>query len=371
LKIGVTCYPTVGGSGILATRLGLELAKRGHEIHFITYERPVTIRDIDQPNVYMHHVSVVEYPLFKYPPYTIALGSEMSRVTKKNGLDLLHVHYSIPHATAAFLSKQLTGNPYLVTLHGSDVTILGSDPSYEPVNTYSIELADAVTAVSKFMADEAKHGLGVKKEIEVIPNFVDTELYRPAPCEVIEMNPDNVPEVAVIHVSNFRPVKRVDDLIYAMCIVAKEIPSARLMLIGDGPDRHKVERLIDRLDLRKNVMMMGYRNDVPDLLRCADMLVLCSETESAPLTILEAMSTGLPVIATNVGGIPEIVRNGENGYLVPIKHPEDLAARILDTAFDREKSLAMGEKARMTVLSEYSADRVVKEYIKVYEKIII
>ena len=165
MRIGVTCYPTVGGSGILATRLGVELAKRGHEAHFITYQRPVAIQGVDYDNLHMHHVSVVEYPLFKYPPYTIALGSEMSRVTERNGLDLLHVHYSIPHATAAYMSRQITGKPYVVTLHGSDITILGSDPAYEPVNTYSVEAADAVTAVSRFMAQEARNSLGIEQEI--------------------------------------------------------------------------------------------------------------------------------------------------------------------------------------------------------------
>jgi N-acetyl-alpha-D-glucosaminyl L-malate synthase BshA len=369
LKIGVTCYPTVGGSGILATRLGIELAKKGHEIHFITYERPVAIRNVDQSNVFMHHVSVVEYPLFKYPPYTIALGSEMSRVTRNNSLDLLHVHYSIPHATAAFMSRQLTAKPYVVTLHGSDVTILGSDPSYEPINTFSIKAADAVTAVSKFMAEEAKQNLGITQRIEVIPNFVDTDIYSPEPCEIDTMKTSEASDLVITHVSNFRPVKRVDDLIYAMCIVTKEVPASRLLLIGDGPDRYKVERLIDRLDLRRNVTLTGYRNDVPNLLRCADMLVLCSETESAPLTLLEAMSTGLPVIATKVGGVPEIVRDGENGYLVPIKHPEDIAARILDISSDKVKAAKMGENARKTILENYSADSVVNKYIKVYEEL--
>ncbi|MCW4051117.1 MAG: N-acetyl-alpha-D-glucosaminyl L-malate synthase BshA [Candidatus Bathyarchaeota archaeon] len=369
MKIGVTCYPTVGGSGILATRLGIEFARKGHETHFITYERPVAIQGVDEPNVYMHLVSVIEYPLFKYPPYTIALGSEMTRVTQKHDLDLLHVHYSIPHSTAAFLSKQQTGKPYVVTLHGSDVTILGSDPSYEPVNTFSVEAADAVTAVSKFMADEAKQNLGISHEIRVIPNFVDTEKFSPASCEVIDVKKDTNPEIVVTHVSNFRPVKRIQDLIYAMCIITKDLPNAKLILIGDGPDRHKVERLIDRMDLRKNISLTGYRSDVPELMRCADALVLCSETESAPLTILEAMSTGLPVVATKVGGVPEIVQDGKNGYLVPVKHPEEIAARLLDLASDRGKTAKMSENARKTVLEKYSTNKVVKQYMDVYNSI--
>ncbi|MBD3207570.1 glycosyltransferase, partial [Candidatus Bathyarchaeota archaeon] len=185
MKIGITCYPTVGGSGILATRLGVEFAKKGNEIHFITYERPVAIQGVDYDNVYVDLVGVVEYPLFKYPPYTIALGSQMARITKQEGLDLLHVHYSIPHSSAAFLAREMTGKPYVVTLHGSDVTLLGSDPSYEPVNTFTVERADAITAVSKFMADEAQNNLGIDREITVIPNFVDTDMYYPAPCQVL------------------------------------------------------------------------------------------------------------------------------------------------------------------------------------------
>lgn len=283
MKIGVTCYPTVGGSGILATRLGIEFAKRGHEVHFVTYERPVAIQGVDHENVSVHLVSVVEYPLFRYPPYTIALGSEMFRVSQQYGLDLLHVHYAIPHSTAAFLSKQMTGTPYVVTLHGSDVTILGSDPSYLPVNTHSVESADAITAVSSFMAKNAHERLGIEQEITIIPNLVDVDVFTQAPREIIERNMKR--DVVVIHVSNFRPVKRVQDLIYAMSIVAKEVDGARLVLVGDGPDRYRIERLIETLDLRRHVHLTGYRSDVPNLLRCSDVLVLPSETESAPLTL--------------------------------------------------------------------------------------
>jgi N-acetyl-alpha-D-glucosaminyl L-malate synthase BshA len=367
LRIGVTCYPTVGGSGILATRLGVELAKRGHETHFITYQRPVAIQGVDYDNLHMHHVSVVEYPLFKYPPYTIALGSEMSRVTERNGLDLLHVHYSIPHATAAYMSRQITGKPYVVTLHGSDVTILGSDPAYEPVNTYSVEAADAVTAVSRFMAEEARNSLEISKEITVIPNFVDTGLYKPDEC----VDPERMDfrDIVVGHVSNFRAVKRIEDLVYAMCIVTKEAPDARLILVGDGPERHRIERLIDRLGIYHSVLMDGYRSDVPDRLKCMDTLVLCSETESAPLTVLEAMSSGLPVVATNVGGVPEIVDHGRNGYLVPLKHPEDIAERLLELNADKKKMRRMGENARETVMERFSTDKVVGRYLEVYEKV--
>jgi N-acetyl-alpha-D-glucosaminyl L-malate synthase BshA len=368
LKIGITCYPTVGGSGILATRLGVELAKTGHDIHFITYERPYAIQGYDIPNVKVHLVSVVEYPLFKYPPYTIALASEMARVTKKETLDLIHVHYALPHATAAQLAREITGTPYITTLHGSDVTILGSDPSYEPINTMSIEASDAITTVSKYMAIEAKNNLKIEKNIHVIPNFVDHETYQPAPCQIVE-NP-RPKGITLVHVSNFRPVKRIEDLIYSMCIITKKEPNAQLILVGDGPERHRVERLIDRLDLRKNILVTGYRSDVAAMMNCADALVLCSETENAPLTILEGMSCGLPIIATNVGGIPEQVQDGENGFLVPVKHPEEIAEAALKLNADPKLTAKMGANARKTVMERYTKDIVLKQYVDVYEDIL-
>ncbi len=368
MKIGITCYPTVGGSGILATRLGVELAKTGHEIHFITYQRPVAIQGYDIPNVKMHHVNVVEYPLFKYPPYTIALASEMARVTKREKLDLLHVHYALPHATAAQLARELTDVPYVTTLHGSDVTIMGSDPSYEPVNTLSIKKSDAITTVSQFMAKEAKETLGIEEKIHVIPNFVDHEMFRPAPCRIL-YNPRPC-GITLVHVSNFRQVKRVDDLIYSMCIIRKKEPNAQLILVGDGPERHRIERLIDKLDLRENITVTGYRSNVAEVINCADALVLCSETENAPLTILEGMSCGLPVIGTNVGGIPEQVQDGENGFLVPPKSPEDIAEAALILASDKELLTRMGVKARETVLKRYTKDKVLRQYVEVYEDIL-
>ena len=368
MKIGITCYPTVGGSGILATRLGVELAKAGHESHFITYERPYVIQGYDIPNVKVHLVSVIEYPLFKYPPYTIALASEMARVTKKEDLDLIHVHYAIPHATSAQLAREITKKPYVTTLHGSDVTILGSDPSYEPINTMSIEQSDSITTVSEYMAKEATNTLGIEKEIHVIPNFVDHELYQPAPRHLLK-NP-RPRAITLVHVSNFRPVKRIDDLIYSMCIITKKETNARLILVGDGPERHRIERLIDKLDIRKNILITGYRSDVAEIMNCADALVLCSETENAPLTILEGMSCGLPVIATNVGGIPEQVQDGVNGFLVPVKHPEEIAEAALKLNADKKLLGRMGKNARKTVLERYTKDKVIKQYLEVYKSLL-
>ena len=367
MKIGITCYPGVGGSGILATRLGVEFAKRGNEVHFITYERPFAVQGIDEENVHIHLVNVLEYPLFKYPPYTIALGSEMVRVSKQYGLDVLNVHYAIPHATAAFLAREITSVPYVVTLHGSDVTILGSDPSYQLVNNHSVEKADAVTAVSEFLRREAYERLGVDREVKVIPNFVDSQVFSPSPLEGEKRDCEE--QGIIIHVSNFRPVKRIPDLIYAMGMVVKEEPGAKLMLVGDGPDRHPVEMLIDQLDLWKNVILTGFRSDIPNLLRCSDVGVLCSETESAPLTLLEGMSSGLSMVATNVGGVPEIVKDGKNGLLVAPKHPEELAAKILQLYKDPSLRTRLGEEARCTVLNHYTAEKVVTQYLKTFEEL--
>ncbi len=297
----------------------------------------------------------------------MALGSEMARVSKQEKLDVLNVHYAIPHATAAYLAREITGVPYVVTLHGSDVTILGSDPSYQIVNNHSVEKADAVTAVSKFMQREAYERLGIEREVKVIPNFVDTQVFAPAPSEATEADCGECG--GIIHVSNFRPVKRVSDLVYAMAIVTKAEPKARLTLVGDGPDRHGVEKLIDGLGLHRSVTLTGFRSDIPNLMRCSDIGVLCSETESAPLTLLEGMSTGLPMIATSVGGVLEIVEEGKNGLLVPPKHPEELAQAILRLYRDQKLRRRLGERARKTVLERYTAERVVSQYIETFESV--
>lgn len=368
MNIGVTCYPTIGGSGILATRLGIELAKAGHNTHFITYERPFALQGAQSDLVKMHQVHVREYPLFKYPPYTVALATEMAEVTQKEGLDLLHVHYSLPHATAALLARNVTGKPYVTTLHGSDVTILGEDPSYELINTMSVEASDAITAVSQFMADTARNNLGVKKEIQVIPNFVDHNKYQPAPCELIRAREGKA--ITLIHVSNFRTVKRIEDIVYSMCVITKEEPKAQLILVGDGPERNRVERLVKKLELTENVLTVGYRDDVPGLMNCADALVMASETESAPLTILEGMSSGLPIIATRVGGIPEQVQDGYNGFLVPYAHPDEIAEAALKLNADPRLQADMGINARKTVLEKYTVDKVLSQYVKVYESVV-
>ena len=286
-------------------------------------------------------------------------------MSKQEKLDVLNVHYAIPHATAAYLAREITGVPYIVTLHGSDVTILGSDPSYQIVNNHSVEKADAVTAVSKFMQREAYERLGIEREVKVIPNFVDTQAYAPAPFDAFQAECGECG--GIIHVSNFRPVKRVLDLVQAMALVIKEESQAKLTLVGDGPDRPGVERMVDGLGLRGNVTLTGFRSDIPNLMRCSDIGVLCSETESAPLTLLEGMSTGLPMVATDVGGVLEIIDEDSNGLLVPAKQPEKLAQAILRLYRDPKLRTKLGENARRTVLERYTAEKVVNQYIETFE----
>jgi len=266
------------------------------------------------------------------------------------------------------LARMMVGVPYVVTLHGSDVTILGGDPSFLPVNTFSIENADGITAVARYLAEAAHDRLGIKQDISVVPNFVDSDAFSPAPHEAVENLGDR--QIVIAHVSNFRPVKRVQDLVAAMEIVVKEAEDAQLILVGDGPERQRVELLVDKLGLRRNVLLTGYRRDVVDFLRCSDTLVLCSEIESAPLTLLEGMSSGLPVIATGVGGVPEIVADGRNGFLVPPKSPGALAEKILELASDKELRLRMGEEARRTVLERFTADKVVPKYEEIYRSVV-
>jgi len=346
----------------------VELSKRGREIHFISYERPFAIQGVDHENVSVHLFSVPEYPLFKYPPYAVSLASEILQVSQKFALDLVHVHYAIPHSVSAFLAKMVTGVPYMVTFHGSDVTILGRDPSFLPINAMSLEKADGLSAVSEYLRKQVLETLGLKKEVSVIPNFVNSEVFRPGESDVTRRYKGR--QVVVTHVSNFRPIKRVEDLVRAMSIVIREAQDTRLMLVGEGPERQGIELLVKELGLQRNVLMTGFRSDVPELLRCSDILVLCSDNESAGLTLLEAMSSGLPVVGTRVGGIPEIIEDGRNGFLVPPRSPDELADRILRLTLDRELRLRMGEEGRRTVLKHFAADRVVPMYEEAYRRIV-
>ncbi|MFX1563029.1 MAG: N-acetyl-alpha-D-glucosaminyl L-malate synthase BshA [Promethearchaeota archaeon] len=366
MRIGITCYPGVGGSGLLATHLAVELAQRGHEIHLITYEIPYLLQEGRYENVTVDLVNVLEYPLFRYPPYTVALASEMANIAKLHELDLLHVHYAIPHAVSAYLARQITGIPYVVTLHGSDVHTLGADPAYQLATRFAVEAANAVTCVSKHICQTADQTLGIRCKINPITNFIDANRFKSGPC----LHGWNHQGKHLVHVSNFRPVKRVVDLITAFAQIADQIPDAHLLLLGDGPTRSDVERIVCDLDLTERVRYLGFKRDVETYLRCAQGYALCSELEGAPLSLLEAMSCSLPVVATEVGGIPEIIKDGENGLLVPFGDLDALANRLYAILTDDVLSQKLGENARATILSNHTAEKVVPQYEAVYESVV-
>ncbi|MFX1577227.1 MAG: N-acetyl-alpha-D-glucosaminyl L-malate synthase BshA [Promethearchaeota archaeon] len=363
MRIGITIYPGVGGSGLLGTRLGVELAKRGHEVRFITYEVPFELQEGRYENVKVDLVDVLEYPLFRYPPYTVALASRMAQVVRKHHLDLLHVHYAIPHAVSAFLAQQLTGVPYVVTLHGSDVHTLGADPAYQPTTRFAVEAANAVTCVTKHICETAEQTLGVRCSIEPITNFTDPDLFAPNTCEYELENEKR----HLIHVSNFRPVKRVCDLVTAFAQIADEVPDVDLLLIGDGPTRPEVDRLIRKYELNNRIRCPGFKRDVHQYLRCACAFALSSELEGAPLSLLEAMSCGLPVVATAVGGIPEIVKDGKNGLLAPFGDIDILAEKLYVILTDSTLAADLGQAARQTILDNHTVDKILPQYEAIYE----
>ncbi len=366
MRIGITCYPGVGGSGLLATRLGMELAKRNHEVRFITYEVPFELQEGRHENVKVDLVDVLNYPLFRYAPYTVALASQMARTVQKHHLDILHVHYAIPHAVSAFIAQQMTGVPYVVTLHGSDVHTLGADPSYQPATRYAVEAANAVTCVTNHICQTAEKTLGIRCSIKPITNFTDTSLYKPDVCEY----PLGNEKRQLVHVSNFRPVKRVIDLVTAFAQIADKLPDVELLLIGDGPTRPEVNRLISKFELNSRVKSPWFKRDVYQYLRCADAFALSSELEGAPLSLLEAMSCGLPVVATDVGGISEIIKDGENGLLVPFGDIDALADKLFVLLTDSTLSKRLGERARQTILENHTADKILPQYEAIYKQVL-
>ena len=385
MRIGVNLYPTVGGSGYLATRLGQELARRGHNIHFITYQRPFSLMWEQTTGVYVDLVDTFDYPLFKAtgPPYTMALTSKIIKVVTDSKLDLLHAHYAIPHAMAAYMAREISGIPYVVTLHGSDVHSLGQDPAYKPVVKHTIEAADAVTAVSEFLKKKAHEELGIEREIHVVPNFIDTSRFRhlngvrlfvESGCvglrraeEAHELQPE---EKILLHASNFREVKRVVDLIEIMRIVVDHFPKARLIIAGDGPTRIEVERKIEALDLCDNVHLLGVKSNMQEIMCSADLFLLNSTLEGMPLVLLEAMSCSLPVVTTPAGGIPELVRPGKDGVVTKGFGQEEYAQAIIEMLENDEKRKKLGKAGRKRVEESFSAEQVVTMYEEVFEEVV-
>ena len=364
MRIGITCYPTYGGSGIVATELGLELAARGHEVHFISYASPIRL-DMGTPGIYYHEVEVSNYPLFNYPPYSLALASRMWEVADRQRLDLLHVHYAIPHSISALLAQQMTKNrhlPFITTLHGTDITLVGSDPSYFPITKFSIEQSNGVTTISEYMQKRTVEFFGVNNPIQVIHNFVNCSLYKPNEEARAQGRK------RIIHVSNFRPVKRVLDCIHVFARVRKEV-DAELLMAGDGPDRGPAERLAWDLGVNEAVKFLGKQDHLERLIPQAHVLHLPSEMEAFGLAALEAMACGVPPVATRTGGVPDLITNGVDGWMEPVGDHASQAGRIIELLTNPELHRAMADAARETATSRFCTDLIIPQYEAYYRKV--
>jgi N-acetyl-alpha-D-glucosaminyl L-malate synthase BshA len=376
MKIGITCYPTYGGSGVVATELGIELASNGHEVHFITYSQPFRLTGREH-GIFYHEVPVSNYPLFEYPPYDLALATRMSEVAAYYQLDLLHVHYAIPHSISAYLARQMLAEknrrlPFVTTLHGTDITLVGLDHSYLPITRFGIDQSDGVTAISHYLREQTVQQFKVKREIEVIPNFVNCDVYTPLTDETRSAGRAQYAEPGekiLIHLSNFRPVKRAVDAVEVFSRVADQVP-ARLLMVGDGPDRSQAEWLARRKNIQERVHFLGKQASVNDLLPLADLMLMPSEMESFGLVALEAMACKVPTIATAVGGIPELIEDGLNGRLFPVGEVEAMAAAAIDLLGDNAKHAAMAEAGRKTAQQRFCASKIIPLYEGYYERVL-
>jgi N-acetyl-alpha-D-glucosaminyl L-malate synthase BshA len=372
VNVGITCYPTYGGSGIVATELGMELAARGHEVHFITYANPIRL-DPDTPRIHYHEVEVSNYPLFQYPPYCLALAGRMAEVAESYQLDVLHVHYAIPHSIAAMLAQQMLANvrrlPYITTLHGTDITLVGADPSYFGITKFSIEKSDGITSISDNLREQTVEIFGVRNEIRVINNFVNCDLYRPDNERkgAVAYSPDG--EKLLIHLSNFRPVKRVLDCIRVLAEVRKSVP-ARLLMAGDGPERGPAEHLARQLKVDRHVNFLGKQNHVERLIPLAHVLLMPSEMESFGLAALEAMACGVVPVATRVGGVPELITDGEDGYLEAVGDIEAQAARVVALLSDDALHWRLAKAGRWNASERFCTDRIIPQYEQYYQDVV-
>ena len=372
MNIGIVCYPTFGGSGVLATELGKALADKGHGIHFITYQQPVRLTGFSA-NLYFHEVRVPTYPLFDFPPYETALASTMVDVVRNNHVDLLHVHYAIPHASAAYMAKQILAKegvdiPFITTLHGTDITLVGKDKTYAPVVTFSINQSDAITAVSNNLREETLSNFAITKDIRVIHNFVDTHRFAKNPIDAFRKVIAPNDEKVILHASNFRKVKRIADVIYTFNKIQKEIPS-KLLLVGDGPERPAAEELSRSLGIFENTRFVGKQQDMEDIYAIADLFLLPSEYESFGLSALEAMAAGSPVVATNTGGIPEIVVDGVNGFLSEIGDVESMSRQAI-SLLSNPILLKQFGKAAKEQANKFDIENIVPQYEKLYAEVL-
>jgi N-acetyl-alpha-D-glucosaminyl L-malate synthase BshA len=372
MKIGIVCYPTFGGSGVLATELGKALAEKGHMVHFITYQQPVRLSGFFT-NIFYHEVRVPHYPLFDYPPYETTLASTMVDVVLNNDLDLLHVHYAIPHASAAYMAKQILRKkgkdiPVITTLHGTDITLVGKDKTFEPVVTFSINESDAITAVSNNLRKETYHSFAIEKEIEVIHNFVDVQRFDKKPLDAFRKVLAPNGERIIAHASNFRKVKRVNDIIRIFANINKVVPS-KLLMVGDGPDRPGAEELCRELGICDDVRFLGKQQEMEEILAISDMFILTSEYESFGLSALEAMAAGVPVLSTNAGGIPEINIHGETGFMANIGDVNELSRLGIELLKNDELLQYCKQKAKEQA-AKFDIHYIVPLYEELYERFV-
>lgn len=370
MKIGIVCYPTFGGSGVVATELGLELSKRGHEIHFITYKQPVRLELLSN-NVHFHEVHVPEYPLFHYQPYELALSSKLVDMVKLHGIELFHVHYAIPHAYAAYMAQQMLKDegvyvPIVTTLHGTDITLVGSHPFYKPAVTFSINKSDAVTSVSESLKRDTLRLFDIKNEIEVVPNFIDIEKHEPnfTDCQRSAMANEN--ERIITHISNFREVKNIPDVIKIFNGIQKEVPS-KLMLVGEGPEKEAAEYLVEELCISEKVVFFGNSNEIDRILCFSDLFLLPSQTESFGLVALEAMASSVPVISSNSGGLSEVNKDGFSGYLSTVGNVSEMTEKALQILKndDSLNQFKLNSKAQSL---NFDIHAIVPKYESIYEK---
>lgn len=378
MRIGITCYPTYGGSGVVATELGLELAQRGHQVHFISYSQPIRLTE-PQANIHFHEVEVSRYPLFEYPPYDLALATRMAEVAEIYELDLLHVHYAIPHSVSAMLARQMLCHdharksrrlPYVTTLHGTDITLVGADPSYLPITRFSIDQSDGVTSISNYLKQQTLEVFDVKTPIAVIPNFVNCDLYERTQA-VMKQRADYAKpdEKILVHLSNFRPVKRIPDVIEIFDRVQKKVP-ARLLMIGDGPERSRAEWLAVNKGIHNKVEFLGKQDRIHEKLGVADVMLLPSQLESFGLAALEAMACEVVPIATDVGGVPEVIEHGKTGFLAPVGDVEAMANHAIELLSDENELQQMGVRARASAQARFCASKIIPMYEKYYRDVL-
>lgn len=373
MKIAIVCYPTFGGSGVVATELGLELARRGHEVHFITYSQPVRLALLN-PNIHYHEVHVPEYPLFHYQPYELALSSKLVDMVKLHKIEVLHVHYAIPHAYAGYMAKQMLKSegikiPMITTLHGTDITLVGNHPFYKPAVSFSINKSDYVTSVSQSLKDETYRLFDIKKEIEVIPNFIEIDknkIDENSSCHRSLMATQD--QKIITHISNFRKVKRIPDVIKIFNEIQKQIPS-KLMMVGEGPEREVAERMCDDLKINDKVIFFGNSNEIDKILSYSDLFLLPSETESFGLAALEAMASGVPVISSNSGGLPEVNKQGYSGYLSDVGDVDNMAKNAMSILSDNSELLKFKKNA-LALAAEFDILKIMPLYENLYKRAI-